>query len=65
MCTSVIRVVSESYLGNGKGASCLGHSSLTNELKQATLLSTQTSGFRGGTGLKTVFVPVCGNLQHI
>jgi hypothetical protein len=23
------------------------------------------SDCRGGTGLKTVFVPICGNLQHI
>ena len=29
------------------------------------VFSTRTSGCRGGTGLKTVFVSVCCNLQHI
>jgi hypothetical protein len=28
-------------------------------------LSTRSSNCRGGTGLKTAFVSVCGNLQHI
>ena len=38
---------------------------INRELKQATFLSTWTSDCRGGTGLKTVFVSVCGNLQHM
>ena len=28
-------------------------------------MSTRTRDCRGGTGLKTVFVSVCGNLPHI
>jgi hypothetical protein len=35
------------------------------ELKIAMFFSTRTSVRRGGTGLKTVFLSVCGNLQHI
>ena len=35
------------------------------ELKIAMFLSIRTSDYRGGTGLKTVFVSVCGNRQHI
>ena len=39
---------------------------IISELKQTTLWSTRTSDCRGGgAGLKTVFVSVCGNLQHI
>jgi hypothetical protein len=33
--------------------------------KQVMLLSTWPSDCRGGTRLKTMFVSVCGNLQHI
>jgi hypothetical protein len=32
---------------------------------QAAFLSPRTTDCRGGTGLKTVSVSVCGNLQHI
>ena len=35
------------------------------KIAKATFLSTRASDCRGGTGLKTVFVSVCGNLQHI
>jgi hypothetical protein len=35
------------------------------EVKQTAFLSTGTSDCRGGTGLKAVFVLVCGNLQHM
>ena len=38
---------------------------INSELKIATFLSTRTPVCRGGTGLKTVFLSVCGNLQHI
>ena len=34
------------------------------ELKIAMFFSTRTSDCRGGTGLKTVFLSVCGDLQH-
>ena len=35
------------------------------KIAKATFLSTWTSDGRGGTGLITVCVSVCGNLQHI
>ena len=33
--------------------------------KQATFLSTEILDCQEGTGTKTVFLSVCGNLQHI
>ena len=38
---------------------------LIGSFKEATFFSTRRSDCRGGTGLKTVFVSVCANLQHI
>jgi hypothetical protein len=38
---------------------------IISEIKQTTFLSTRTLDYRGETGLKTAFVSVCGNPQHI
>ena len=55
----------EKYKGNVDVSSESPSSGVGRELKQTTVLSTRKSDCRGGTGLKIVFVSVCGNLQHI